>query len=129
MTVAMAVLVMMPVAMPRRTRMFQLAIQFLYALAISSHNVSYVPYTVEVQLQLFDLLYQVREACDLGIGVVDDVACPIILLHCNYLTLLTQIVDALRDLLHQPVQMRRQGSQTCAIEKQPALGRCTARRS
>lgn len=79
-------------------------------------------YAVEIQLQLIKFLHDSVEACDLCVGVVNDIACPIILLQGDDGALLAQIVNSQLYLLHQSVEVRRKSRQARAVEEQSTLG-------
>lgn len=99
---------MMPVPItvpPRRTRVFQLAIQLLNALTISTDYVPDVTYAIEVELELVQLPHDVVEARNLVVGVVDQVPGMVVLLHGNHRGLLGEVLDAGLDLHHQSVEV------------------------
>ncbi len=110
------------IAPRRRLRMFEFVLKALDAAAIIPHDLLDVADAIEVDLQLVNLGHDVLEAGDLSIGIVYQVAGVVILLHSHDGALLAQKLNALLDLLHQAVEVARQGGKTGAIEEEEALG-------
>ena len=106
--------------------MLEVALEVLDAVAVVPYDLFYVANAVEVDLQLVDLRHDVLEAGDLSIGIIYQVACVVILLHSHDGTLFAEVLDALLYLLHQSVEVARQGGKTGAVEEQAALGGSTA---
>lgn len=109
-----------------RLRALQSELQLLHALPIPPHDIAYMPYPIELDLELLDLRHDHMKPPNLGIRVIDEVARRIVVDHGNDLRLLSQVVELLRDLLHQPVKVAPQLREGAAVEHEHALRRGAA---
>lgn len=89
----------------RRSAGFQALLQILNARPVALDNIFDVCYTVKVHLKFLQLLHNLGEACNLGVGAVDDIAGTVVLDLREHLRLLAEVADILLDGSHQPVKV------------------------
>lgn len=126
----MTMTVLSPGARSART-LLQAAIYLLHALPIRLDNILDMRDAIEILFQLVQLPVDIGEASDFRIGQRHGVAGAVVLLRGHHGGLLGQVLDSVRDLLHQTVEVAGEGGQGGTVEEQKALrggARCGARR-
>lgn len=76
---------------------------------------------VKVELELVDLAHYVVVARNLGVGVVDQVASPVVRLQRNRLRLHHEVFELLLDVLHHAVKVAAECGKGAAVDHQHPL--------
>ena len=125
MTTAMVVMVMPRGTLPSA---LELPVHFLNSLPLVLYDLLDVRDPVKVHLELVNLAQQVVKTRYLGVGVVHQIAGPVILLHGDDGALVGQPLDLRLDVLQEPVEMSAEGGQAASVEEESALRGCAAGR-
>lgn len=92
-------------AFSARRSLLELSFQVLDSAALPLDYVFDMRNAVEVDLELVHLSHDVLKARDLGIGIVYEIPCAVVLLEGDNGALFTEVLNPLLDLLHEPVKM------------------------